>query len=50
MTEYNQPQLELTTEIKAELLKIPAIDVIIDNERSPLMIAMQEHGKPFSLF
>ena len=32
---------KLTTEIKTELLKIPAIDVIIDNEKSPLMIAMQ---------
>ncbi len=34
-------RLELTTEIKAELLKLPAVDVIIDNEKSPLMIAMQ---------
>jgi len=34
-------KFELTTEIKAELLKIPAIDVIIDGEKSPLMIAMQ---------
>ncbi len=32
---------ELTKELKAELLKIPAIDVIIDGEKSPLMIAMQ---------
>lgn len=39
--ENNQPKLELTTEIKAELLKIPAVDVIIDNEKSPLMNAMQ---------
>ncbi len=34
-------RLELTTEIKAEILKLPAIDVIIDGEKSPLMIAMQ---------
>ena len=34
-------KIELTTEIKAELLKIPALDVIIDGEKSPLMIAMQ---------
>lgn len=32
---------ELNTELKAELLKIPAIDVVIDNEKSPLMLAMQ---------
>jgi CRISPR-associated protein Cas1 len=32
---------KLTTVIKSELLKIPAIDVIIDGEKSPLMIAMQ---------
>lgn len=34
-------KIELTTEIKAELLKIPAIDVFIDGEKSPLMNAMQ---------
>lgn len=39
--ENNRAQLKLNTEIKAELLKIPAIDVIIDNEKSPLMNAMQ---------
>ncbi len=39
--ENNQPVLELTTEIKAELLKIPAVDVVIDGEKSPLMNAMQ---------
>jgi CRISPR-associated protein Cas1 len=39
--EENRPKLELTTGIKAELLKIPAIDVVIDNEKSPLMNAMQ---------
>lgn len=31
---------ELTTSIKVELLKIPALDVIIDGNRSPLMNAM----------
>ncbi len=40
-TETFDNELELTTEIKAELLKIPAIDVIIDGEKSPLMNAMQ---------
>ena len=34
-------KIELTTQVKAELLKIPAIDVIIDDEKSPLMNAMQ---------
>ncbi len=32
---------ELTGEIKAELLQVPAVDVMIDGEKSPLMIAMQ---------
>lgn len=31
---------ELSSEIKQELLKIPALDVIIDNKKSPLMVAM----------
>jgi len=34
-------ELELTTEIKRELLNIPALDVSIKNDRSPLMLAMQ---------
>ncbi len=34
-------EFKLTKEIKSELLKIPAIDIVIDGERSPLMIAMQ---------
>ena len=33
--------LELNKERKAQLLKIPALDVIIDHEKSPLMNAMQ---------
>lgn len=32
---------ELTKELKQELLQIPVIDVIIDGERSPLMIGVQ---------
>jgi CRISP-associated protein Cas1 len=32
---------ELTTPIKKELLKIPALDVIIDGQNSPLMVAVQ---------
>lgn len=30
---------ELTTEIKKELLSIPALDVVIDGQKSPLMVA-----------
>lgn len=32
-------ETELTKEVKAELLKIPVLDVTINNNRSPLMIA-----------
>ena len=32
--------VELTTELKAQLLKIPVVDVVIDGQRSPLMIAV----------
>lgn len=38
---FNNEQLDLTTEIKAKLLVIPTLDVIIDGDKSPLMIAMQ---------
>ncbi len=31
----------LTQELKVELLKIPALDVLLDEDRSPLMVAMQ---------
>ena len=31
----------LTQELKVELLKIPALDVLLDGDRSPLMVAMQ---------
>ena len=31
----------LTTDVKADLLQLPVVDVIIDNEKSPLMVAMQ---------
>jgi CRISPR-associated protein Cas1 len=34
-------ELVLNTEIKRQLLSIPTLDVIIDNEKSPLMIGMQ---------
>lgn len=32
---------ELSKELKAELLGIPVVDVLIDGEKSPLMVAMQ---------
>lgn len=32
---------ELTPSIKKELLQIPALDIIIDGEKSPLMVGMQ---------
>ena len=39
--EWDEDEFKLTTEIKKELLQIPVVDVIIDEEKSPLMIAMQ---------
>ena len=38
---WHEEGFELTTEIKTELLQIPVVDVVIDDSRSPLMIAMQ---------
>jgi CRISPR-associated protein Cas1 len=32
---------ELTKDIKQQLLQIPALDIVIDNERSPLMVGLQ---------
>ena len=32
--------VELTKELKAELLQIPVLDVMINNKRSPLMVAV----------
>ncbi len=37
----NENYQELTTELKKRFLELPAMDVIIDGERSPLMIATQ---------
>ena len=39
--EWAEEGFDLTPEIKKELLQIPVVDVIIDEEKSPLMIAMQ---------
>ena len=44
----NGEPLDLMPEIKKELLQIPVIDVIIEKEKSPLMIAM--HRTTASLF
>ena len=33
---------EITKEHKAQLLNIPVLDVIVNNKRSPLMIAVQQ--------
>jgi CRISP-associated protein Cas1 len=41
MKKFN-PIDEITKEIKAELLALPALDVIINGQTSPLMIAMQQ--------
>jgi len=38
--EQNKFELELTKEIKVKLLGIPVLDVIINGQRSPLMIAV----------
>jgi CRISP-associated protein Cas1 len=38
---WSEQGFELRPELKVELLKIPGIDVLIDGERSPLMIATQ---------
>lgn len=32
---------ELTKELKQELLKVPALDIVIDKEKSPLMVGLQ---------
>jgi CRISPR-associated protein Cas1 len=34
--------LELTPNMKKDLLAIPAMDVLINNEKSPLMVAVQK--------
>lgn len=36
----NKPYNELTTNLKMSLLQLPAIDVFIDGNKSPLMVAM----------
>lgn len=36
-----EPAFDLTPQLKAQLLKIPVMDVFIDGQRSPLMVAVQ---------
>lgn len=40
ITKKNDNVGELTTELKAQLLQIPVLDVVIERKRSPLMIAV----------
>lgn len=42
ITDYNPDMDELTKELKAQLLGIPAMDVSINGQQSPLMVAMQQ--------
>lgn len=41
MVEEDRHELELNKELKAELLQIPVLDVLIDRQKSPLMVAVQ---------
>lgn len=41
LKESNEPMLELTPEMKKKLLMLPAMDVALDGETSPMMIALQ---------
>ena len=42
LRQYGCNELELSRDIKAELLSIPTIDVVIGGRRSPLMIAVSQ--------
>lgn len=42
LRQYGCHELELSRDIKAELLSIPTIDVVIGGKRSPLMIAVSQ--------
>lgn len=41
LTDPFEPAVELTPNLKRELLTIPAMDTFIDGQRSPLMVAVQ---------
>lgn len=40
LVQSGEPYQDLTTAMKTTLLKIPALDVVIDGKQSPLMVAM----------
>lgn len=42
LVNVNKGNTELTKEVKSTLLSIPTLDVIIDNKRSPLMVAVSQ--------
>jgi CRISPR-associated protein Cas1 len=42
MVENGEDFTELTNSNKAQLLKIPALDIVFDGERSPLMVGIQK--------
>ena len=42
MTDFNPKATELTKELKSQLLGIPSMDVMINQQSSPLMVAMQQ--------
>ncbi len=42
MIDVNEPAFEITKEIKTKLLTLPAIDVYVENQKSPLMNAVQK--------
>jgi len=41
LTHPEQPAFELTPELKRQLLTIPAMDTVIDDSKSPLLVAVQ---------
>ncbi len=42
MIDINEPAFEITPTIKKQLLTLPAIDVCVENQKSPLMNAVQK--------
>jgi CRISPR-associated protein Cas1 len=42
LVKNNSTEQELTKEIKSQLLTLPAIEIVIDKQRSPLMVGVQK--------
>ena len=42
MIDVNEPAFEITKQIKTKLLTLPAIDVYVENQKSPLMNVVQK--------